>query len=313
MSFPAVNSVKTIAVIGTGAIGASWASWFLAKGFIVRASDPSPAGKDALHSFIAAAWPALHQLGVTPHATPDFSKLSFHATPEIALEGAGFVQESAPERLELKQALLASIDAALAPDVVIASSTSGLVASALQARMARPGRLVIGHPFNPPHLIPLVEVVGGERTEPTAIEWAMLFYRTIGKHPIHIRKEVPGHLANRLQAALWREAVHLVADGVASLEDVDAAVAYGPGLRWAIMGPHLTFHLAGGRGGMQHFLDHLGPPMESWWDSLGAPELTPEVKASLVDGIANATAGRSYDELVEQRDRRLIALLRQGE
>ena len=162
---------------------------------------------------------------------------------------------------------------------------------------------MIGHPFNPPHLIPLVEVVGGERTAPAAIEQAMAFYAAIGKRPIHIRREVPGHIANRLQAALWREAVHLVASGVASVADVDAAISEGPGLRWALMGPHLTFHLAGGTGGMPHFLNQLGPPLESWWGDLGAPRLTPEVREALIDGVADEAGGRGIDDLAAARDK----------
>jgi len=219
------------------------------------------------------------------------------------------VQEQAPEREEIKQPLLARIDAVLPPEIVIASSSSGLLISRLQSACQHPERCVGGHPFNPPHLIPLVEVVGGERTAPATIEQAMAFYAAIGKRPIHIRREVAGHVANRLQAALWREAVHLVASGVASVADVDTAISEGPGLRWALMGPHLTFHLAGGTGGMPHFLDQLGPPLEGWWNDLGQPSLTPEVREALIAGVAAEAAGRDIPTLAAVRDQFLIDLL----
>ncbi|MGH7062387.1 MAG: 3-hydroxyacyl-CoA dehydrogenase NAD-binding domain-containing protein, partial [Stellaceae bacterium] len=242
-------------------------------------------------------------------AEPPWTALSFHAEPEAALAGAGFVQESAPEREALKRALLARLDAVLDPAVVIASSSSGLLMSRLQIDCRHPERCVIGHPFNPPHLVPLVEVVGGEKTGPAAIERALAFYAAIGKEPIHIRREVPGHVANRLQAALWREAVHLVAEGVASVADVDTAISAGPGLRWALMGPHLTFHLAGGVGGIAHFLDQFAAPMAGWWESLGNPALTPELRERLASGIAEEAAGRGIAELEARRDRFLVDLL----
>ena len=169
---------------------------------------------------------------------------------------------------------------------------------------------MIGHPFNPPHLIPLVEVVGGAKTSPDAVTKAMNFYREIGKHPIHIKKEVRGHAANRLQAALWREAIHLVTEGVVSVADADAAIAYGPGLRWALMGPHLTFHMAGGDGGMKHFMDHLGPALQSWMDELGTPRLDAKTQKAIIDGVTEEAAGRSMDDLRGWRDRKLIDILR---
>ena len=235
--------------------------------------------------------------------------LSFHAEPEGALAGAEFVQESAPEQEELKRALLARLDAALDPTIVIASSSSGLLMSRVQTDCRHPERCVIGHPFNPPHLVPLVEVVGGEKTGPEAIERALAFYTAIGKQPIHIRREVPGHVANRLQAALWREALHLFAEGVASTADIDTAISAGPGLRWALMGPHLTFHLAGGVGGIEHFLEQFAAPMASWWETLGNPALTPDLKERLAAGITTETAGRGIAELAAWRDRFLVDLL----
>jgi 3-hydroxyacyl-CoA dehydrogenase len=256
---------------------------------------------------IAGAWPILMRLGGRPDADP--KAWSFDADPARACAGCDFVQESAPERLDIKQELLARIDAAAPPDVVIASSTSGLLASRLSERCTHPGRVVIGHPFNPPHLIPLVEVVGGAKGSPAAVAAAMAFYRAIGKHPIEIRKEVPGHLANRLQAALWREAVHLVAEGVATVADVDAAISEGPGLRWALMGPHTTFHLAGGEGGMEHFLHHLLPALESWWSDLGTPHVNDTVQRMLVEGVAAGTGGATTADLAARRDAALVRIL----
>ncbi|TDR89555.1 3-hydroxyacyl-CoA dehydrogenase NAD-binding domain-containing protein [Enterovirga rhinocerotis] len=309
MTFPKPNEVTKVAVVGAGTIGASWAAWFLGRGLTVAVTDPLHGRDQFLHDYVAKAWPALVRIGAAREAEPAFDRLSFSPELEEVLDGASVVQENALERLDLKQSLLARIDAALPPDRLIASSTSGFKASELQQTMAHPERLVIGHPFNPPHLIPLVEVVGGEKTDPSAVAWAMEFYRAVGKHPIHVKKEVPAHISNRLQAALWREAVHLVAEGVGTVEDVDAAIAYGPGLRWALMGPHMIFHLAGGEGGMHHFLDHLGPPMESWWKSLGQPSLTPEVNEALVAGVEAEAGSRSMADLAAERDARLIALL----
>ena len=302
------DNFRRVAVIGTGTIGASWTTVFLARGLTVAASDPAPGAETFLRGFITAAWPSLARLSPLP-VEPPWAALSFHAEPEAALAGAEFVQESAPEREELKRTLLARLDAALDPAIVIASSSSGLLMSRVQSDCRHPERCVIGHPFNPPHLVPLVEVVGGEKTRPEAIERALAFYAAIGKQPIHIRREVPGHVANRLQAALWREAVHLVAEGVASVTDVDTAISAGPGLRWALMGPHLTFHLAGGVGGIDHFLDQFAAPMASWWQTLGNPTLTSESRERLTKGIADEAAGRGIAELEARRDVFLVDLL----
>ena len=312
MAYPSPNSVSRIAVVGAGTIGASWAAWFLARGCEVTVTDPAPEREAFLNRYVTEAWSALRAIGATREgedAPEGLARLAFSVVLDEALDGAEMVQENALERLDLKRDLLSRIDAALPGERLIASSTSGFTATDLQAQMRDPGRLVIGHPFNPPHLIPLVEVVGGERTDAAAVDWAMAFYRAVGKHPIRLNKEVPAHIANRLQAVLWREAVHLAAEGVASVADIDAAIAYGPGLRWALMGPHMTFNLAGGTGGMAHFLDHLGPPIEGWWRTMGQPTLTEEVKATLTAGIAEEIGERSYDELVADRDRRLVALL----
>ena len=300
---------KRISVIGSGTIGASWAAYFLARGFEVAAYDPAPNGEDFARRFIDNAWPTLEKLkAVQPGA--DRKRLSFFKDPAAASKGAAFVQESGPEREDLKIELFAAIDGAAPAESVIASSSSGLLISRVTAKCKHPERCVIGHPFNPPHLIPLVEVVGGGKTSPDAVTKAMNFYREIGKHPIHIKKEVRGHAANRLQVALWREAIHLVVEGVVSVADADAAIAYGPGLRWALMGPHLTFHMAGGDGGMKHFMDHLGPALQSWMDELGTPRLDPKTQEAIIDGVTEEVAGRSMDDLRRWRDRKLIEILR---
>jgi 3-hydroxyacyl-CoA dehydrogenase len=301
-----MGDIRRVAVIGAGTIGASWAACFLSRGVEVVASDPSPGAPDQIRRTIEAAWPVLQRLGATAGASPE--NWRFEPDPVAAVAGTQFVQESAPERYEVKQQLLPAIAAVLGPEVVIASSSSGLLASRLAEGCAHPQRIMIGHPFNPPHLVPLVEVVGPHCSR-AAIEVAMGFYRAMGKHPIEIRKEVPGHLANRLQAALWREAVHLVAEGVASVADVDAAISEGPGLRWALMGPHTTFHMAGGEGGMEAFMHHLMPAVTSWWADLGAPEVTPELAAKLVAEVKEASGGREIPEMAARRDAFLTALV----
>jgi len=301
------SAIKRVACIGTGTIAARWAAYFLSRGLEVVASDPGPGAEDFLRRHIRECWPTLERLGLADGADPD--RVTFFADPADAVAEADFVQESAPEREDLKQELLARIDAACPPDRVIASSTSGFMATRLQARCTTPARVLIGHPFNPPHIIPAVEVVGGESTVPEAVDAAVAFYDHVGKRAIRLNKEVTGHVVNRLQAALWREAVHLVAEGVASVADIDDAIAYGPGLRWAIMGPTITFHLAGGEGGMPHFLEQFTDPMHSWWDALGSPRLTPDVKEKIIAGVEAEAAGRTPPQLAAERDRALLAIL----
>ncbi|WP_424135700.1 3-hydroxyacyl-CoA dehydrogenase NAD-binding domain-containing protein [Roseomonas chloroacetimidivorans] len=300
--------IGKIAIVGAGTIGASWAAFYLARGFEVVVTDPAPGAEVLLRQSVAQAWPALEQLGlVTVGALPEQAR--FEPNLKAALAGADFVQENGPEREEMKTRLFAEMDALLPPEVIIASSSSGLLMSRVQSECRHPERCVIGHPFNPPHLIPLVEVVGGERTAPEVIERAIDFYRSVGKQPIRLHKEVRGHVANRLQAALWREAIHLVAEGVASVADIDAAVTYGPGLRWPVFGPHMTFHLGGGQGGMEHFLAHLLGPFEEFWADLGDPRMTPELQGRIIEGVQDEAGGRSIAELSQARDRRIIAIL----
>ena len=301
---------KRVAVIGAGTIGASRAACFLARGCEVAAYDPAPNGEAFARRFIDTAWPTLEKLGWIDKGA-DNNRIAFFKTPGEAAKGAEFVQESGPEREDMKVDLFAQIGAAAPQDTVIASSSSGLLISRVSVKCKNPERCVIGHPFNPPHLIPLVEVVGGDKTSGAAIEKAMAFYRAVGKHPIHIKKEVSGHVANRLQAALWREAIHLVMEGVVSVADADAAIAYGPGLRWALMGPHLTFHLAGGEGGMKHFMSHLAAgPVQSWMDDLGTPRMTPEVQTTITAGVLAEAGARSIADLAKWRDRKLIDILK---
>lgn len=304
----AAAAVRHVAVIGAGTIGASWAALFLAHGLHVTVSDPLPDAGPALRTLISQAWPALVALGVAPPQVP-WASLDLQPDPAAAVADADFVQENAPERESLKVDLFACMDAAARSDVILASSSSGLLMSRLQGRCRQPGRCVIGHPFNPPHLIPLVEVVGGQQTSPDAIDRAMAFYRRVGKHPIRIHKEVVGHVANRLQAAVWREAIHLVLQNVASVEDIDAAMSQGPGLRWAVFGPHMTFHLGGGQGGMGHFLDHLKGPVQSWWDHLGDAQLDEATRSALLAGLEQESAGRSIDDLAVERDAAIIRIL----
>lgn len=303
--------VRTIATIGAGTVGASWAAWFLSGGARVHCSDPGPDAEVKARALIAGAWPSLMALGRANETFEEaIERLRFFADPGEAAAGAEFVQESAPERLDLKRELLQRIDAALPAGRVIASSTSGLMPSEIQEGMANPGRMVVGHPFNPPHLIPLVEVVGGRATDVKTVDWAMAFYAAQGKHPIRLNKEVPGHVANRLQAVLWREVVHLIDEGVASAADVDAAIAEGPGLRWAMMGPTLTFHLAGGDKGIRHFIEHLGPSMSRWWNDAGKTELTPALSGKLEAEMRAVSAGRDMKALAAGRDRKLVGILR---
>ena len=301
------DSVRRVAIVGTGTIGASWATHYLARGFDVTATDPAPGAEAALRSYVDTAWDGVRTLGLAPGASPD--RLKFTSDLPAALADADFVQENGPERPELKVKLFADIDDATPPEAIIASSSSGITMSEIQVSCRRPQRTVIGHPFNPPHVIPLVEVVGGTKTAPQTIQDAMAFYAAIGKKPIHLKKELRGHVANRLQSALYREVVYLIGQGVLDVADADDAVSWGPGLRWGVMGPNLLWHLGGGQGGIQHFMDHLMPRMVAGWPGLGNPELTPELAQQIVKGVIDEAGGQSIDELAAQRDDMLFGLL----
>src|SRR6476620_3372257 len=270
------ETVHRIAIVGTGTIGASWATHYLARGFDVTATDPAPGAEAALRSYVEGAWEGASTLGLAPGASID--RLKFTSDMSAALADADCVQENGPERPELKVKLFADIDDATPPDAIIASSSSGITMSEIQVECQRPERTVIGHPFNPPHVIPLVEVVGGKKTSPETIRAAMSFYTSIGKKPILLKKELRGHVANRLQSALYREIVYLIGEGVLAVADADDAVSWGPGLRWGVMGPNLLWHLGGGQGGIQHFMDTLMDPMAAMWRTLGDPKMTPELQ-----------------------------------
>jgi carnitine 3-dehydrogenase len=300
--------IARVAVVGTGVIGASWAAWFLAQGLDVDATDPSPGAEARLREAVAQHWPTLERFGLAQGASME--RLRFHASLEDAVREADFVQENGPERLDFKIDLFRRMDAAAPLHAILASSSSGLTVSGMQSGCAHPERVVLGHPFNPPHLIPLVEVIGGERTSADAVERAMAFYAAIGKRPIHVKREVKGHIANRLQAALWREAFHLVEQGVASVADIDTAISQGPGLRWAVMGPFMNLHLSGGAGGIAHVLAHLGGPIEDWWKDLGSPAMTQALKQQVAQGVAAELGERHESELERTRDTLLLNLIR---
>jgi 3-hydroxyacyl-CoA dehydrogenase len=300
--------IRKIAIIGTGVIGASWTALFLAKGLQVVATDVAPDAETALERFVEAAWPALERLGLAPGASQ--SHLTFTRDLPSAVADADLVQENGPERIDFKKKLYRQLDQLLPADVIIASSSSGLTMSEIQSDCPlHPERCVIGHPFNPPHLVPLVEIVGGAKTSEATIQRASEFYTSLGKQAVRLHKEVPGHVANRLQAALAREVYYLVADGVVSVTDVDKALCWGPGLRWGIMGNVLLNHLGGGQGGIEHFFEQFTGPMTAWWKVLGSPELTPDVRRKLIDGLHAEVGSRSIPELEAQRDELLLGLL----
>ena len=307
MNLIAPDSLERVTVLGAGTIGAGWAIHFLAHGMDVTVCDVAPDAEARVRAFVEAAWPSMLRLGATDEATPP--SFRFVGDPATSVRDAQLVQESAPEDLATKVALYAQIENAMPDTAVLSTSTSGLLISELQQGRIAPQRYVVGHPFNPPHLMPIVEVVGGSQTDPAVVDWIAEIYRVQGKRPIRLRREVPGHLINRLQVALWREAVHAVDSGIASVEDVDSVVVHALGLRWAVVGPHLTIHLAGGPGGMRHQLEHLGPSVETWWKDLGDPRLTDDVKEKLIAGVDDAIDGRKYEDLVAQRDATLLKLL----
>ena len=302
------NGIRKVTIVGTGAIGGSWAALYLAHGFNVVATDPAPNAEANLHRFVDSAWKNLNVLGLSPNASRDH--LEFTRDLKQALSDTDFVQESGPERQDFKIKLFADMDAATPPNSIIASSSSGLKMSIIQSACKRPERCVIGHPFNPPHMIPLVEVVAGAKTSTETVQQALSFYRSIGKKAIHVRKEMVGHVANRIQGALYREVVYLIGQGVLDVADADVAVCWGPGLRWGLMGQNMLFHLGGGEGGIQHFLEHLSGPVSTWWKDLGTiTEFTPQIKQTIIDGVLKEAAGRSIDELEQERDAMLLELL----
>ncbi len=305
---PYDKPIRRIAIVGTGVIGASWAAQYLARGFDVVATDPAPNAEANLRKYVDEAWPVLTTIGLSRGAARE--RLSFTSNMKTVLSEADLVQENGPERPDFKIKLFADMDDATPPDSIIASSSSGITMSVMQSGCKRPERCVIGHPFNPPHIIPLVEVVGGAKTSPAAIQQAMAFYAAIGKKPILLHKELPGHVGNRLQAALYREVMHLIQQGVLSVADADDAVSWGPGLRWGVMGPSLQWHLGGGTGGIEHFMEHLMDPLAGMIKTLGTPEITPDLKRTIVEGVLQEAGRRSVEQLAHEEDELLVGLLR---
>src|SRR3954466_9556744 len=315
--------IRRIAIVGAGVIGASWAAEYLARGFDVVTTDPGPNAEANLRKYIDEAWKDLTNIGLSKGASRD--RLTFTTDMKEALSKADFIQENGPERPDFKMKLFADMDDAAPIDSIIASSSSGITPSVMQSKAKHPERILVGHPFNPPHIIPLVEVVGGTKpppiiplrevvggtkTSPDAIQQALAFYASIGKKPIQLKKELPGHVGNRLQAALYKEIMYLIQHDVLSVEDADVAVSYGPGPRWGVMGPSLQWHLGGGAGGIKHFMDHLMDPLTAMIKTLGTPDVTPELKQTIVDGVLREANNRSVDELAQDENEVIIGLLR---
>lgn len=307
MPRPNPDAVKHIAVIGTGVIGGGWAAHFLRQGMQVAAWDPAPNADAKLRERIDAVWPKLVQLGLRPGASPD--NLQFHSDLASAVAGAEFIQESTPERLPIKVETLKNIDAACPPDTLIASSTSGFAMTEMAAQTRHPERCVVAHPFNPPYIMPLVEVVAGRKTSLAALQWAVDFYRATGKQPLKLNKEVPGFVADRIMEAVWREILHMLNHNMATVEEIEASVRYGPGLRWALMGPLTVLHLGGGEGGMAHLIHQFGPSLKAPWTFLEAPELTDDLANKVIDGCGQLTAEKTLRQLEDERDDLLIRLI----
>ena len=299
--------VRRIAIVGTGVIGASWAALYLARGFDVVATDPGPKAEANLRKYINEAWSDLTAIGLSPGASRD--RLIFASSLAGAVAGADLVQENGPERPDFKMKLFADIDEATPVTSIIASSSSGITPSVMQSKAKHPERILVGHPFNPPHLIPLVEVVGGAKTSPEYLQRAMAFYASIGKKPILLKKEIPGHVANRLQVALFKEVLYLIEQDVLSVADADAAVSWGPGLRWGIMGPSLQFHLAGGAGGIKHFFEGVFAGLTPLLSALGNPQVTPELKQKVTEGVLAEAGDRTVEQLAKDENERLVGLL----
>lgn len=300
------HEIKHLAVIGTGVIGNGWISRFLAQGYKVTAFDPDEKAEENTLKYIKRAWPYLQKMGLAGKALPE--GLTFVTKIKDAVMDADLIQENVPERKELKKKVLSDIDQFSKPEAIIASSTSGIMPSVLQESLNNPQRVIVAHPFNPVYILPLVEIVGGQLTHASVVENAAEFYKSIYMKPLIIRKEIEGHIADRLMEALWREALHLVNDGVATTDEIDAAITYGAGLRWAQMGPFLTFHLAGGNQGMRHMLEQFGPTLKLPWTKLEAPDLTDELKEKIILGCEEHADGKTVSELENERDEFLVNL-----
>jgi 3-hydroxyacyl-CoA dehydrogenase len=301
------TQIRNVAIVGTGLIGTSWAAQYLASGFDVIATDPAPNAEANLRKGVDEAWELLTAIGLASGASRD--RLTFTADMKEALSKADFVQESVPERADIKVKVFAQMDEAAPLDTILASSASGITMDIIQARCKHPERCVVGHPFNPPHVIPLVEVVGGAKTSDAVIERAMAFYASIGKKPIRLRKSIPGHVGNRLQAALYKEVLYLIQQGVLSVEDADIAVSYGSGLRWGVMGPSLQWHLAGGPGGMPQFVEKFMVGFAGLMKKLEMPDVTPALMQTVIDGVLKEANGQSVEQLAQAENKVVLELL----
>ena len=301
------TQVETVAVVGSGVIGIGWILHYLRMGLEVRAYDPAPSARTRIREMVTMSWPIMEELGLREGASVENLIITETLGEAVATD---VVQEAAPEDVGIKRKLVADIDALTAASTVILTSTSGISMTQIQADCHSPGRTATGHPFNPPYLIPLVEVLGGEKTDPEVVEWTMEFYRAFDKYPVFLEREVPAFIASRLQEAMWREALHMIAAGEATVEMIDDCITEGPGLRWVVTGPMMNFHLAGGPEGMKHVLDHFGPTLKEPWTRLVAPELTDELRAAVIEGCERESAGRSVDEMVLDRDRAIIAIMK---
>ncbi|MDY0395715.1 3-hydroxyacyl-CoA dehydrogenase NAD-binding domain-containing protein [Virgibacillus halophilus] len=300
------ESIKNITVVGTGVIGQGWIARFLSQGYQVTAFDPAPGAEEKVHAALKKVWPVLEKKGLGEGASLD--NLVFEKDIAKAVADADFIQENAPEREDVKRKLLAEIDGLSRQDAIISSSTSGIMPSTLQKDCAHPERVIVSHPFNPVYLIPLVEVVGGEKTDQAVVERARDLFEAAQMKPLIVRHEIDGHIGDRLMEAIWREALHIVNDGIATTGEVDASIVYGPGLRWALMGPFLTLHLAGGEQGMRHMLEQFGPALKLPWTKLVAPELTKDLSDKVITGCEEQTEGQDIAALEQRRDEFLIKL-----
>ena len=308
MSLVDISSVKTVCSIGGGPIGAGWAAFFLSKGFLVKAYIHSEEEKADFRSMVDTAWISLEKLNDIDDINPN--SIQIITNLENAVRDVQFIQESAPENLTLKQDLYAHLGNIVPSEVAICSSTSGLTMTEIQANCRTAERTVVAHPFNPPYLLPLVEIVGGKKTNSDAVIWVRNFYEHIGKAPLIMNKEIPGFVATRLQEALWREALHMVANDEATPEEIDKALINGPGPRMAIQGQCLAFHVACGEGGMATNLDQFGPALKLPWTRLIAPELTQKLRDAMVSGCNNMTKGRDFQNLVLERDKKIVKIMK---
>ena len=299
---------KIVSIIGTGVIGAGWAARFIASGHHVQAYDPSPRSLKKLKTDVKKALISLSKIGL--HKNASIKNLTYHNNLKDALKDTSFVQENAPEKEKLKTSLLKEIDQLLDKKILIASSSSGLLPTKIQSKCKFPNRVLIGHPFNPVYLLPLVEIVMGKKTSQQSALKLKKIYESIGMKPLMVRKEIEGYISDRLQEALWRESLHLIKDGIASTEEIDDAIVYGPGLRWAFMGVCLTFHLAGGEEGMKHMLEQFGPALKLPWTKLKAPELNKKLKDRMISGTKKQAGKFSIDDLEKQRDFFLIEIMK---